>query len=268
MNVSLWLKAASQSVNLLDAELILAHFLGVERTILHAHPDFELSEEIVQKANLALERRQNHEPLAYITGVKDFYGRDFQVTEDVLIPRPETEVLIEVAKRLKPTKILDVGTGSGCIAVTLAKELPGAIVTGVDISEKALEIAQNNAKKHHAKVIFRQSDLLNGLENTEKFDLIVANLPYVDRNWDWLGPELQFEPKTALFAEDGGLELIKKLIQQAPKHLEQGGCLLLEADKTQHQKITDFAIKTGNFTEVNSTLGVEKSALALALRLR
>ena len=243
MNVSLWLKTASQSVDLLDAELILAHSLGAERTFLHAHPDFELSEEIAQKANLALERRQNHEPLAYITGAKDFYGREFQVTEDVLIPRPETEVLIEVTKRLKPTKILDVGTGSGCIAVTLAKELPGAIVTGIDISEKALEIA-------------------------EKFDLIIANLPYVDRDWDWLGPELQFEPKTALFAEDGGLELIKKLIQQAPEHLEQGGCLLLEADKTQHQKITDFAIKTGNFTEANSTLGVEKSALVLALRLR
>ncbi|MBO4855479.1 peptide chain release factor N(5)-glutamine methyltransferase [Candidatus Saccharibacteria bacterium] len=268
MNVSLWLKSASQSVNLLDAELILAHFLGAERTFLHAHPDSELSEEIAQKANLALERRQKHEPLAYITGVKDFYGRQFIVTPDVLIPRPETEVLIEIAKGFKPTKILDVGTGSGCIAITLAKELPNAQITGVDISEKALKIAQNNAQKYHAKVNFRQSDLLNGLENTEKFDLIIANLPYVDRDWGWLGLELQFEPKTALFAEDGGLELIKKLIQQAPEHLEQGGCLLLEADKTQHQKIVDFAVKTGNFTPVNSTLGVENSALALVLQLR
>ena len=268
MNVSSWLKAAANSIDILDAELILAHYLGKGRVFLHAHPDFNLSDEIAQKANQALVRRQNHEPLAYITGVKDFYGREFRVTEDVLIPRPETEALIEVAKRLRPTKILDVGTGSGCIAVTLAKELPGAAITGVDISEKALKIAQNNAQRHHVEVDFRQSDLLSGLKRGKKFDLIVANLPYVNRKWDWLSPELQFEPEIALFAEDGGLELIKKLIKEAPEYLGQGGHLLLEADKAQHQKITDFAIKTGNFTEVNSTLGVEKSALALVLRLR
>lgn len=267
MNVSLWLKKAAQSVNLLDAELILAHFLGVERTFLHAHPDSELSEEIAQKANLALERRQKHGPLAYITGVKDFYGRQFIVTPDVLIPRPETEALIEVAKGFKPAKILDVGTGSGCIAITLAKELPNAQITGVDISEKALKIAHKNAQNLQAKVEFCQSDLLNNLNNA-KFNLIIANLPYVDPDWDWLSPELQFEPKTALYAADGGLELIKKLIRQAPEHLEQGGHLLLEADRIQHQKIVDFAVKTGNFTPVNSTLGVENSALALVLQLR
>ncbi len=267
MNVSLWLKNAAQTVNRLDAELILAHFLGVERTFLHAHPDAELPIEALQKASHALSRRQKHEPLAYITGTKAFYGRVFHITKDVLIPRPETEVLVRVAKQLKPAKIIDVGTGSGCIAVTLAKELPKAQITAVDISENALQIARANAQKHQAKVEFRQSDLLGAFKNTEKFNLIVANLPYVDQNWDWLSPELQFEPKNALFAKDGGLELIKMIIQQAPKHLEQGGYLLLEADKTQHRKITDYAIKASNFIDASSTLGVEKSALALVLRL-
>jgi len=262
MNVSLWLKQASTSVNRLDVELILAHFLGVERSFLHAHPETELTE--VQTTQLAqmLERRAKNEPLAYITGVKDFYGREFKVTKDVLIPRPETEVLIEVAKSLNPSKILDVGTGSGCIAITLAKELPNAKITGVDISEKALKIAKENAQKHLVEIDFRQSNLLNGPKD-EKYDLIVANLPYVDENWDWLSPELAFEPSEALFALDGGLKLIKLLIQQAPKHLEQGGHLLLEADRTQHQKITDYARKTGDFTPIS--LGDESLALLLSL---
>ena len=268
MNANSWLKEAAQSIDQLDAELILAHFLGVERTFLHAHPEYELSPEIAEKANSALKRRQNHEPLAYITGKKDFYGRAFIVTPDVLIPRPETEALIEAAKQLKPSKILDVGTGSGCIAVTLAKELPNAQITGVDISEKALQIAQENAQKHHAVVDFYQSDLLENLANDAKFNLIIANLPYVDRNWDWLGPELDFEPQTALYAADEGLELIKKLLKQAPQHLEQGGYVILEADRSQHQKIRTFATENTDFTPVDSKTDDENSALALVLRLR
>lgn len=268
MNVSSWLKNAAKTIDRLDAELILAHSFGKERTFLHAHPDYELGPAQIAQAGQYLQRRAQDEPLAYIIGSKDFYGRQFDVTPDVLIPRPETEALIEAAKRLKPAKILDVGTGSGCIAITLAKELPEAQITGVDISPRALEIAQKNAQKHHAKVVFRQSDLLKGLSEAEKYDLVVANLPYVDRNWPWLGSELAFEPETALYAEDGGLELIKELIRQAPAHLEPRGYLLLEADRSQHAKITAFARETGNFTPVEPTLAAEKSALALVLRLR
>lgn len=262
MNVSSWLKRASTSVNHLDAELILAHFLGVERSFLHAHPETELTEAQISELDQLCQRRAGGEPLAYITGVKDFYGREFKVTPDVLIPRPETEALIEVAKSLKPARILDVGTGSGCIAITLAKELPDSQVTAVDISEKALKIAQENAQKHLAKIDFRQSDLLSGLKE-EKFDLIVANLPYVDKNWDWLGPELQFEPEIALYAEDNGLKQIKKLIKQGSEHLEQGGHLLLEADRSQHQKIRTFAAENTDFTSVTSDDG----SLALVLAL-
>lgn len=267
MNVNSWLKKATTSVNRLDAELILAHTLGVERSFLHAHPEKELTEAQIRQSDHNLQRRAQNEPLAYITGVKSFYGRDFKVTKDVLIPRPETEVLIEIAKNLKPATVLDVGTGSGCIAITLAKELETAQITAVDISKKALKIAQENAQKHLAKVDFRHSDLLSDLKNTAKYDLIVANLPYVDQKWDWLSPELQFEPAIALFARDDGLEQIKKLIGQAPAHLKRGGHLLLEADRSQHQKIADFAIKTGNFTLVEPRTDVEKSGLALVLRL-
>ena len=238
MNVSSWLKKARKEVDRLDAELILAYVLRVSRTFLHAHPDYEINEEEQNQADSYLKRRAKHEPFAYITGRKEFYGRIFKVTRDTLIPRPETEALIDVIKRIKPHKILDVGTGSGCIATTLALELPESEVDAVDISENAVIVARLNAQHLGANVNFYKSDLL---ENTGKYDLIVANLPYVDRDWDWLSPELAYEPETALYANDGGLALIKTLIEQLDGHLEPGGHLVLEADLSQHQKISDFA---------------------------
>jgi len=239
MNVSSWLKAAKKKVDRLDAELILAYVLRVPRTFLHAHPEYKLIKEEQTQADAILTRREKHEPFAYITGRKEFYGRNFKVTTDTLIPRPETEALIDVIKPLKPAKILDVGTGSGCIATTLALELPESEVEAVDISENALIVARLNAQFNGANNInFHLSDLL---QDTAKYDLIVANLPYVDREWDWLSPELAFEPETALYAVDHGLYLIKKLIEQAPDHLEEHGYLVLEADLSQHQKISAFA---------------------------
>ena len=211
MNVSSWLKESP--IDHLDSELIVAFVLGKDRTFVHAHPEYVFTEVELAKIQDFATRRGAGEPLAYIFGTKEFYGRNFRVTRDTLIPRPETEALIDLAKTLNAQKILDVGTGSGCIAITLALEMPQTEIEAVDISPKALEIAQENAKNLGAKVKFYQSDLL---ENTEKYDIIVANLPYVDKNWDWLGPELDYEPETALYADDGGLELIKKLINQAP----------------------------------------------------
>ena len=239
MNVSSWLKKARKEVDRLDSELILTYVLRVPRTFLHAHPDYKLNKEEQDQADSFLKRRKEHEPFAYITGRKEFYGRNFKVTRDTLIPRPETEALIDVIKPLKPHKILDVGTGSGCIATTLALELPDVEVEAVDISENALHVARLNAQFLGANNInFYVSDLL---QNTGKYDLIVANLPYVDREWDWLSPELAFEPESALYANDGGLALIKTLIEQIDGHLEPGGHLVLEADLSQHQKISDFA---------------------------
>lgn len=229
---------ADASLDRLDAELIVARTLNQDRSFLPAHPDYEFSPQELAQIEAWATRRRAGEPLAYIFGEKAFYGRDFIVTPVTLIPRPETEALIDLAKTFRPRTILDVGTGSGCIAITLALELPQAIVSAVDISSAALKVAAKNTQKLGATVHFAQSDLL---EYAQSYDLIVANLPYVDRDWDWLSPELKFEPATALYADDDGLALIKQLIQQAPAHLNRRGKLLLEADLSQHQKIVDFA---------------------------
>ena len=259
MNVSSWLQ--NSPLDHLDSELILAHILGKDRTFLHAHPDFELSEADLAQINAFAARCALGEPLAYILGFKEFYGRNFKVTHDTLVPRPETEALIEVIKGIKPHKILDVGTGSGCIAVTLALELLDSEVDAVDISLQALAVARENAENLGAKVDFYQSNLLTKIDG--QYDLIVANLPYVDANWDWLGPELAFEPQTALYAEDGGLALIKQLIEQAPAHLKQHGHLILEADRSQHQKIASYA---GNLFNRIDNPNDQSLAVSLCLR--
>ncbi|MBP5205133.1 peptide chain release factor N(5)-glutamine methyltransferase [Candidatus Saccharibacteria bacterium] len=200
-------------------------------------------------------------PVAYKRGQQDFYGRNFIVSSDVLIPRPETEAVIDEVMLLagKPylsgmkvperklsanPLILDVGTGSGCIAVTIKLELPEVKVVGLDISAKALRIARNNADKFHAEVDFVNSDLLGNYHGQEP-DVIVANLPYVDENWEWLDKDtLSHEPSLALYADDRGLGLIKKLLVQ----IEERGWhprIILEADPCQHERIIEFAQKHG-----------------------
>ena len=209
-------------------------------------------------ANLETPKKNSHRrpPKSYIKGIQDFYGRDFIVTPDVLIPRPETEQIIDTILNLagkpylsgvKPTprvlpknpKILDVGTGSGCIAITLKLEIPEAEIIATDISKPAIKIAQKNAVKHGIDPhIFIISNLLENVKFTP--DLIVANLPYVDENWNWLDKEkLNYEPKIALYAKDGGLELIKELIKQSSAR--QIRYLVLEADPSEHHSIIDFA---------------------------
>ncbi len=198
-------------------------------------------------------------PEAYIRGVQDFYGRDYIVTPDVLIPRPETEQIIDMVLSLAgksylpgvkaPKKqlpdnpiILDVGTGSGCIAITIKKELKNTKVYASDVSEKALQIAQKNATKHSASISFIISYLLDNVKFTP--DVVVANLPYVDEDWDWLNKEsLSYEPRIALYAKDHGLALIKELIKQTAKR--QIKFLILESDPCQHQEIINFTQKAG-----------------------
>lgn len=248
MNVSSWLRKTA--ISRLDAELILANSLGKDRVFLHAHPEFELSEDVEKRADADCLRRKKHEPLAYILGYKDFYGRKFMVTPDVLIPRPETEAIINLAKELKTQKILDVGTGSGCIAITLKLELPDSDVVALDISPKALKIAEQNAAKLGAKIAFRESDLLEKVQG--EYDLIVANLPYVDKKWDWLSPELTFEPEQALFAEDSGLYDIKRLISQVEQRLTNDGAVILESDLSQHEAIREYVEQNTNLSFVKT----------------
>ena len=187
----------------------------------------------------------------------NFYGYDFIINGDVLTPRPETEQIIDEVLKLcgepilpgvKPDKpkldpqnlkILDVGTGSGCIAIALKKKLRGAEVYATDISKKALEVAQKNAETLYTPITFIISHLCQNINNEGDFtpDIIVANLPYVDRNWNWVDQEsLKDDPDSALYAEDGGLALIKELIDTATSKY-----LILEADESQHESIVNYA---------------------------
>ncbi len=241
MNVDSWLKIAKTKIDSLDAELILLDELGEkDRSFLAAHGDFSLTSEQISSLANKVERRRNGEPLAYLTGFREFYDRNFRVSSDVLIPRVESETIVDFAKELKPRTILDVGTGSGCLAITMKLELPKSEVFAVDISAEALKIARENAENLSANIRFLESNLLQNVEGN--FDLIVANLPYVDRNWDWISDDLKFEPELALFAKDDGIELIKKLILQAKGRTEY---LILESDTSQQKKIIDFAEKNG-----------------------
>lgn len=245
MNIENWLRHTK--INHLDAELLLAHVLKKRREWVLAHTETKLTLDQTQRLDLLAKEVQQGKPLAYITGHKEFYGRNFKVTPDTLIPRPETEDIIESVLSLPPEKtkkILDIGTGSGCIAITLSLELSNVQVTAVDTSQKALKVAKKNAITLDAKVIFLQSDLLKNITKSNKFDVIVANLPYVDQNWQ-VSPGTAYEPKTALFADDGGLQLIRQLIEQSPDHLSNAGYLALEADTRQHESITEYASQHG-----------------------
>lgn len=253
-----WLAAATKELEAhhitsayLDAEIILSHTIRKPRTYLHAHPDDELELRFREIADARLLLRTDRVPIAYIIGHKDFYGRRFKVTTSTLIPRPETEDIIPIVKKLVPQnlslfdesfRIVDVGTGSGCIGITLKLELPEAEVTLLDISPHALKVAASNASQLGAEVQGIKSDLLQSYPF--RSNIIVANLPYVDSTWE-RSPETNHEPEVALFATDGGLALIKKLIHQASARLAPDGYLVLEADPSQHAEIVQIGIKHG-----------------------
>ena len=215
------------------------------RTYLHAHLDEEIDPRRVDIANARLDLRLDRVPMAYILGYKEFYGRKFTVSPAVLVPRPESEDVISLfldatAGEIERKVLIDVGTGSGCLGITAALERTNISVILSDISKDALRIAEKNADEYHARVKIQQQSLLNG--QLEPVDYIFANLPYVDKNWE-VSPELQYEPKIALFTEGGGLKLILELIQQAPRCLTPNGQLFIEADPTQHERIIQAAAK-------------------------
>ena len=242
MNVASWLKQTKLKIPALDAELILLNILGqTDRTWLVTHADQILTDTDIKTADQYAARRQNGEPLAYILGYKEFYGRNFKVTPDTLIPRPETEDIFDLIPA-EAQIILDLGTGTGCIGITTKLEHPEKTVICSDISSKALEIAKENAQNLQADVEFMESDLLDQISIQP--DLIIANLPYVDPDWDWLDHKsLDYEPSLALYAKDQGLELIKKLLDQAKTR--QIKYLILEADPYEHDEITKYARLAG-----------------------
>ena len=245
MNVDSWLKKAKTRIKSLDAELLLLFILQQDdRSYLVAHPEYRLTKEDVTLLNKLVDLRQQGMPLAYILGEKEFYGRRFYVNQHVLIPRSDSEVIIDIVKKMNPLpkKILDVGTGSGVLAITLSLELPDVRVTATDISQSALFVASKNAIDLKGRVDFLQSDLLEELPESEKFDLIVANLPYVDIGWPWRSKELAWEPGLALYSGNGGTELLKKFLIQAQGRTK---FLILECDPCQHKEMIRYSENLG-----------------------
>jgi release factor glutamine methyltransferase len=226
----------------MNAELLLMFALGCDRAYFFAHPERELTAEEQARYEEALAQRVRGVPGQYITGHQEFWGMDFLVSPAVLIPRPETEHVIETVLALSeassaggPIRIVDVGTGSGCIAMALAKELPDAEIRATDISAAALELAHVNAARHQLenRIRFHQADLLHSLDLTA-FDFVVSNPPYVgESEEDQVQLEVRkFEPRDAVFAGPTGLEVIERLIPQAHAALKPGGWLVIEISGT------------------------------------
>jgi len=232
----------------MNAELLLMFTLGCDRAYLHAHPERELTVDEKTRYDAALANRARGVPAQYITGHQEFWGVDLIVTPAVLIPRPETEHVIETVldcvgrapSPASPLRILDVGTGSGCIALSLAKELPQAEIHATDISAAALEVARANAARHklESRIQFREADLLAGFENNP-FDFIVSNPPYVgESEEDQVQLEVRkFEPRNAVFAGPTGVEAIARLIPQAYSALKPGGWLIMEISGTIAEEV-------------------------------
>ena len=227
----------------LDALLLLEHVLQTTRATLLAHPEMNLPATTLVKLNSARTQRLEGIPLAYIVNKKEFYGRDYLVNAHVLIPRPETESIIDLAKKLQfeVPRFLDIGTGSGCIAITLALEIPHSKVTATDISVEALEIAKQNAKSLGARITFKHTEMLSGLAHNA-FDVICANLPYVPDDLI-TSPEITKEPTLALFSGKDGLNHYRRLFTALKDFDTQ--YVITESLKLQHQAITELAHTAG-----------------------
>jgi len=236
------LAAAGIEESRLHAEVLIFHVLHCDRAHLFAHPERELTSAELSQYEQFVARRAAGEPLQYLTGHQEFWKADFLVTPAVLIPRPETEHLVEAVLDLvrqfsldPRLKLIDVGTGSGAIAITLARELPEAEVHAVDLSPEALQIARLNAERLKTRVHFAPSDVLASIVRDASFDFVVSNPPYVGHNEADKVQEVvkHYEPPMAVFAGDDGLDVIRRLIPQAWEALRPGGWLLIEIGYTQ-----------------------------------
>lgn len=268
------LHAANVPSSTLAAELLLMHALGRDRTWLYTHPEAELDASVAREYSRLIIRRAVGEPTQYLTGKQEFWGLEFEVTPAVLIPRPETEHVIEVAlERLgargikinmrtgepsPPLRIADVGTGSGCLAVALAHELPRAEIFATDISAAALEVARRNATRHHvaSRIRFLEGDLLGPVSSSlGSFDLIVSNPPYVARSdAATLAREVrEHEPHAALFGGPSGIEIYEPLTKQAGESLRSGGVLVLELGYDSAQHVRAILVAQRHWVNVSVT---------------
>ncbi len=235
----------------LDAELLLAHALGRTREYLYMHASQPVPGVAVHQFEAALAERARHRPVAQLTGEREFWSLRLRITEDTLVPRPETELLVERALARLPADraldVLDLGTGSGAISLALASERPGLRILAIDRSAAALAVARENAERcaPRAALRFAQGDWY-AATGAERFDLIVANPPYVaDGEWDASDPELRFEPAAALRAGPDGLDALRVIAAGAPAHLRPGGWLIVEHGRTQGAAVAALLADAG-----------------------
>jgi release factor glutamine methyltransferase len=239
-----------------EPELLFTELLGCTRSSLYVKKDERLTPQVCRQIAAVLRRRIMLEPIQYILGTTEFMGLEFKVNEDVLIPRPETERLVETAMVYaqrclsQPPRVLDVGTGSGAIAVSLAVHLPGLCVDATDISPRALKIAQENAAAHRANIRFMHSDLFQNPDvAAATYEIIVANPPYIVSNEvESLQPEVRHEPRLALDGGTDGLDVFRRLIAEAPEHLTAGGCLIMEMGFNQRKALESLIYRSGVFS--------------------
>ncbi len=263
----------------MNAELLIMFTLECDRAYLYAHPERELTFDETQRYDEALARRATGVPAQYITGHQEFWGMDLIVSPAVLIPRPETEHVVEAALELarpkvverrapSPVKIVDVGTGSGAIALALAKELPTAEIHATDISPEALEVARANTARHDltSRIEFHQADLLNGF-SPASCDFVVSNPPYVgESEKDSVQLEVRkFEPRQAVFAGPIGLEVIERLIPQAQTVLKPTGWLIFEISGTIADRVRGLLSSWGGVAIRHDLQGIARVAIARKL---
>ncbi|MDP4038874.1 MAG: peptide chain release factor N(5)-glutamine methyltransferase [bacterium] len=229
----------------LDVQILAGFVLNKDKSWLIANSDYRLNSAQLKLINDLAKKRLSRVPIAYILKTKEFYGLDFFTNDSVLIPRNETETLVEWSIKLTPknAKVLDIGTGSGAIAIAIKKNRADLAITATDISVKAINLARKNADNilGKDKIQFTTSDLFNKINS--KFDLIIANLPYVPNNMkNKISPEAKTEPKVALFGgESNGLDIYSRFFAETPKYLSKGGYLLIECDNFQKTEIADLA---------------------------
>lgn len=267
-------RSRSLSKPRLEAEVLLASALARNRLWLYTNFDAPLSDEERTRIREFVQRRRNGEPSAYITGEKEFWSRSFEVNPKVLVPRPETETLIDLVlremKRYEAPRILDLGTGCGVIGITLACEIPGAEILATDISAEALETAGRNAERHSLsdRISFAAGDGFSPLEGrSDGFDAIVSNPPYIrSADIERLESEVRdFEPRLALDGGPDGLGFISRLVSEAPRHLKRGGLLAFEIGFDQAPLVIDLLQRTGAYATVRiarDLAGVERVAAA------
>jgi release factor glutamine methyltransferase len=253
----------------MNAELLAMFVLACDRAYLYAHGERTLTTDEIARYDDALQERARGVPAQYITGHQEFWGMDLIVSPAVLIPRPETEhvieTVLELAREQPPQRVVDVGTGSGCIALALAKELPRAEIYATDLSAEALEIARANVARYQLdqRINLHQSDLLNGIEEGA-FDYVVSNPPYIGE-WEADSVEAQvrrFEPRLALFAGPSGLEVFTRLIPQARRVLRPGGWLVMEMGHSGRDRVCALLRDWKEIRITNDLQGIARVAAA------